>query len=124
MWAVNTPMLPSRLAALFFLCALAAPFSGQWAAAGEAPVSFRKEIALLLQRRCAACHGEDSAKGGYRLDSFRRMSKAGDSDLTPLVAGKTKDSELYQLLIEKEANDRMPQKADALPAQEIALIER
>ena len=75
-------------------------------------------------RRCSACHGEDSAKGGYRMDTFRRMSKAGDSDLSPLVAGQTKDSELYQRLIEKDANDRMPQKADALPAREIALIER
>jgi WD40 repeat protein len=52
------------------------------------------------------------------------MSKAGESDLPPLVAGNTKESELYQLLMEKDANDRMPQKADALPAPEIALIER
>jgi WD40 repeat protein len=93
-------------------------------ARAEAPVSFRKDIAPLLQRRCAACHGEDSAKGGYRLDTFKRLSKPGDSDLAPVVAGKTKDSELYQLLTEKDANDRMPQKADALPAHEIALIER
>jgi len=90
----------------------------------ETPVSFRKDVAPLLQRRCAACHCEESAKGGYRLDTFRRMSKAGDSDLAPLVAGKTRDSELYQRLIESDANDRMPQKADALPAPEIALIER
>ncbi|HSI16052.1 MAG TPA: c-type cytochrome domain-containing protein [Chthoniobacter sp.] len=87
-------------------------------------VSFRKDIAPLLQRRCAACHGEESAKGGYRLDTYQRMSKAGDSDLSPLVSGKTKDSELYQLLTEKDPNDRMPQKADALPAHEIALVER
>lgn len=93
-------------------------------AIAETPVSFRKDIAPILQRRCAACHGEESAKGGYRLDTFKRMSKAGDSDLSPLVAGKTKDSELYQLLIEKDPNDRMPQKADALPATEIALVER
>jgi WD40 repeat protein len=103
--------------------------SGAWWAAApvtlaEAPVSFRQEIAPLLQRRCATCHGEESAKGGYRLDSFQRMNKAGDSDLPPVVAGKVKESELYQLLIEKDANDRMPQKADALPAHEIALIER
>jgi mono/diheme cytochrome c family protein len=116
-------MPSSRQAAPLFLCALAALFDGS-SVATEAPVSFRKDIAPLLQRRCAACHGEDSAKGGYRLDTFQRMSKAGDSDLTPLVAGKTKDSEFYQRLIEKDANDRMPQKADALPATEIALIER
>ena len=124
MSAVNTRMLPPRLAAPLFLCVVAVLVGGPGAVAAEALVSFRKDIAPLLQRRCAACHGEDSAKGGYRLDTFKRMSKAGDSDLPPLVAGKTKDSELYQLLIEKDANDRMPQKADALPAHEIALVER
>ena len=123
MWAVNIPVLPLRLTTISLLCAAAA-LLGTAPVRAEAPVSFRKDIAPLLQRRCAACHGEDSAKGGYRLDSFKRMSKAGDSDLAPLTPGKLKDSELYQLLIEKDANDRMPQKADALPANEIALIER
>ena len=92
--------------------------------APPAPVSFRKDIAPVLHRRCAACHGEENAKGGYRLDTFERMWKAGDTETAPLVAGKPGESELHQLLVEADANDRMPQKADALPAREIALIER
>ena len=88
------------------------------------PVSFRREVAPLLHRRCAACHGEENAKGGYRVDSFERMGKAGESEVAPLVAGKPGESELHARLIEQDANDRMPQKADALPAGEIALIER
>jgi WD40 repeat protein/mono/diheme cytochrome c family protein len=91
---------------------------------GDLPVSFRKDIAPLLQRRCVACHGEESAKGGYRVDTFARIAKAGESELPPLVAGKPADSEFYRLLVEPDANDRMPQKADALPPGEIALIER
>jgi hypothetical protein len=121
--AVTMPMPPSPHIALAVLCGLALTTAGSLAETA-APVSFRKDVAPVLQRRCAACHCEDSAKGGYRLDSFRRMSKAGDSDLTPLVAGQTRDSELYQRLVETDANDRMPQKADALPAHEIALVER
>jgi hypothetical protein len=88
------------------------------------PLSFRADIAPLLHRRCATCHNEESAKGGYRLDTFERLQKPGDSELPPLVAGKPQESELYRLLIEASAADRMPQKADALPAEEIALIER
>jgi WD40 repeat protein len=87
-------------------------------------VSFKQEIAPLLQRRCVACHGEESAKGGYRLDTFARLTKAGESELAPIVAGKVGESEFYRLLIEPEASDRMPQKAEALPKREIALIER
>ena len=88
------------------------------------PVSFRREVAPLLHRRCSACHGEEKAKGGYRLDSFERLGQAGESEAAPLVAGKPGESELHARLIEQDANDRMPQKADALPASEIALIER
>ncbi len=102
--------------------AFAPPLFG--ADADARPVSFRAEIAPLLQRRCAACHCEESAKGGYRLDSFQLLQKAGDSGDAPLIAGKAKDSALFKLLLAKEAEDRMPQKADALPPAEISLLER
>jgi hypothetical protein len=88
------------------------------------PVSFRADIAPLLQRRCAACHCEDSAKGRYRLDTLARIAKPGESDLPPVVAGKPEESELFLRLIEKLPEDRMPQKADPLPSSEIALVER
>ena len=109
---------------LAFPTLLALAFTSTARAEDAKPVSFRSDIAPLLQRRCAACHNEDSAKGGYRLDTFSRLTKPGDSDAPPIAAGKPRDSELYRLLVEPDANDRMPQKADALPKAEIALIER
>ncbi len=105
---------------LRFLLALLLPL----AACAENAVSFRAEIAPLLQRRCAQCHNEENAKGSYRLDTFARMKKAGESEFAPVVAGKARESELYRLLIEPAAEDRMPQKADPLPPEELALIER
>ncbi len=110
----------SRPAPLFFAALLFAPLASL---AGAAP-SFRTEIAPLLQRRCVGCHGEENAKGHYRLDTFARLTKSGDSELPPLVAGKPGESELHRLLLEPSATDRMPQKADPLPPEEIALIER
>lgn len=95
-----------------------------WCSRGLAPVSFRAEIAPLLQRRCANCHSEENAKGDYRLDSFVKLLEKGASDLPSVVAGKAEESELYRLLLESNAEDRMPQKADALPPEEIALIKR
>lgn len=93
-------------------------------AAAAAPVSFRAEIAPLLQRRCAACHSAENPKGHYQLDTFGQLLKAGQSDLPPVVPGKIAESEIAALLREKSAADRMPQKADPLPEEEIALIER
>jgi hypothetical protein len=115
------PLRPHhRKVACLFLIVLA---QGGRAVAEEPasrPVSFRAEIAPLLQRRCATCHNEESAKGGYRLDSFAHLLRGGDSESLPVVAGKAKESELYQLLIEPDPHDRMPQKADPLPAEEKA----
>jgi mono/diheme cytochrome c family protein len=120
--AIVSPLRSAILAAAFLTipCAFARDDTG----AESAPVSFARDIAPLLNRRCAACHGEESAKGKYRLDSFKRMMKAGDSDDPPVTPGKAQDSAIYQLLIEPDAHDRMPQKADALPKSEIALVER
>ena len=109
---------PCILVAFVSLLALAAPTSA------ADSVSFRSDIAPLLHRRCATCHGEENAKGNYRLDTFARLTRAGESELPPIIAGDPEESELYQLLIEPAATDRMPQKADPLPAAEIALIRR
>lgn len=92
--------------------------------ASAAPVSFRAEVAPLLQRRCATCHSAENPKGRYQLDTFARLLKAGQSDLPPVTPGKPDQSEVAALLRETSAQDRMPQKADALPEAEIALIER
>jgi WD40 repeat protein len=87
-------------------------------------VSFRRDIAPLLQRRCANCHNDDNSKGGYRLDSLARLRTPGDSGDAPITAGKPRDSLVFKLLISTDADERMPQKADPLPPDELALIER
>ena len=50
-------------------------------AAGETEmhVSFKRQIAPLLVRKCFACHGVDKTKGGYRLASYDQLLRAGDS---------------------------------------------
>ncbi|GEP44650.1 hypothetical protein BGE01nite_39410 [Brevifollis gellanilyticus] len=76
----------------------------------------------MLVGQCVECHRAEKAKGGYRLDTFEQLLKAGDSDEVPLVAGKPEESELYELISTHEEDDRMPKKADALPEKEIALV--
>src|SRR3954465_11730220 len=84
-----------RLARWCFVCLLlCVPVRAQEAK----PVSFRQEIAPLLNRRRAACHNEETAKGRYRVDSFARLLKPGESDENPVVAGHPDDSELFRLL--------------------------
>lgn len=103
----------------FLIAVLAMVFSPK--AAG---ISFSKEVAPIFQQKCVTCHGAEKTKGGFRLDSFAALNKAGDSDKKPIEAGAPEKSHLFALLVTKDADDRMPQKADPLSKDEIGTIRR
>jgi hypothetical protein len=90
----------------------------------EKSVSFVKEIAPIFSSKCQTCHNTEKSKGGYQLESFETVMNPGDSKEPPIVPGDSKRSKLYQLITTADADDRMPQKADALPAGQVALIEK
>ena len=89
-----------------------------------AAVSFVKDVAPILAAKCVTCHGPEKSKGHYRLDTFEALLKPGESEKKPIVASQPEQSHLWQLLTTKDADDRMPQKDDPLPAATIALIRR
>ena len=91
---------------------------------GVDPVSFRRDVAPILVKQCQGCHGPEKSKAGYRLDSFDRLTKAGESKAPPVVAGQPDKSNLFHLISTDDEDDRMPQKADPLPAAHVALIRR
>jgi mono/diheme cytochrome c family protein len=94
------------------------------AATTQPAVSFRRDVAPVLLNQCQECHGPKKAKGGYRLDTFERLTQSGDSDHAPVVAGKPGDSELFNLITTGDEDNRMPKKAAALPDAQIATIKR
>ena len=110
-------MLRSRLSILIGLVALAQ-------AQGVEPVSFRNQVAPILLENCTSCHGPKKAEGGYRLDSFVQLQKAGDSGIVPLTIHEGKPSELVRRLITTEAKERMPAEREALTPEAIELIGR
>ena len=85
-------------------------------------VSFSRDIAPILVTKCLTCHNAEKAKGGYHMESFETLMKGGDSKEKPIVPGDPSKSKLYQLITAKDPDDRMPQKDDPLPAEQIALI--
>ncbi len=88
------------------------------------PISFRNQIAPILLDNCASCHGPKKAEGGYRLDSFVQLQKAGDSGIVPLTVAEGKHSELLRRLVTSSAEERMPAEREPLSAQDIELITR
>lgn len=58
------------------------------------------------------------------MDSFELLNKPGSSKTAPVVSGAPEKSHLLELLTTADEDDRMPQKDDALPKEQIALFER
>lgn len=87
-------------------------------------VSFSREIAPILLRKCTGCHGERSNLGGYRAHTYQGLMKAGASGLPTVVPGQPDRSRLYQLITAKAEQIRMPKSDEALPAQQVTLIRR
>lgn len=88
----------------------------------SADVSFKREIAPLLVRRCLGCHSNQKSEGRYDLHTFAELLKAGDSEESPIVSGKPDESYLLQKLIDTDASSRMPQEDDPLSASQIDTI--
>jgi mono/diheme cytochrome c family protein len=90
----------------------------------DEPVSFTSQIAPLLVKHCQACHGPRDPKGGYQLTTFNLLMKPGESDAAAVTPGKPAESELLNLICSTDADARMPKDADALTAEQIALVRR
>ena len=87
-------------------------------------VSFSKQIAPILLKSCVGCHGASEPKGDYQLHTFAAAQKPGASGEPPFTAGKIDASEFYRLVSSTDASERMPKDAEALPADQLALIKR
>lgn len=92
------------------------------AATGE--ISFTRDIAPILAKKCVTCHGPEKAKGNYQLHNFAALLKPGASQAAAVTPGQPTKSELFRLLVTTDADDRMPQKDDPLPKAQIALVEQ
>src|SRR5690606_25807514 len=86
------------------------------------PVSFKKDIAPILLDNCLACHGPKKAEGGYRVDSFERLLKAGDSGAAGIVAKDHDGSEVLRRITSDDEAERMPLDGDPLPPEQVELV--
>ncbi|HUF63448.1 MAG TPA: PSD1 and planctomycete cytochrome C domain-containing protein [Verrucomicrobiales bacterium] len=81
------------------------------------PVDFAHDVLPILKAHCAKCHTDGEYKGSFSLDT-REALLASEA----VTAGNSGDSLLVQLLTEEDPADRMPQKADPLSEEDIAIL--
>src|SRR5271165_1231604 len=83
---------------------------------------FEKQVRPVLVEQCYKCHGPDKQKGALRVDSRAAILK-GTDDGPVIVPGKPDESEFIKS-IKHIGDSKMPEKADKLPAAQIAALEQ
>lgn len=94
------------------------------AVAADAMVSFRSDIAPILLDSCLACHGPKKAEGGYRVDTYDELLKAGDSGEASVASAPDHVSELLRRITSDDEFERMPAENDALTPEQIELVKK
>src|ERR1044071_2427471 len=87
-------------------------------------VSFKRDIAPVLLNNCLACHGPKKAEGGYRIDTFERVTAAGDSTQPGFLARDVDGSEAFRRITSTDVKERMPLEGDPLPAEQISHLKK
>lgn len=74
---------------------------------GKETVSFGLHIAPVILENCATCHLVRNPRGNFSMASFRQLLAGGDSG-SPIVPGKSSESELIKRLRGEEAEQMPP----------------
>jgi mono/diheme cytochrome c family protein len=81
------------------------------------PVSYASQVAPLFAAACTSCHGTETQEAGLALHTYEATMKGSEYG-TVIEAGDPDSS----LLMDMIAAGEMPQDADALSAEQVALV--
>jgi WD40 repeat protein/mono/diheme cytochrome c family protein len=104
----------------WFLLPVLVPLS---AAAADDGVSYEEHIKPIFRQHCLSCHGEDKQKADLNLQSYATTLKGGGSGVA-VVAGRSSQSLLFKAITDPDDDARMPPKKPAIPAEQIAMIQK
>ncbi|QXD24395.1 PSD1 and planctomycete cytochrome C domain-containing protein [Opitutia bacterium ISCC 51] len=90
----------------------------------EDTIDFRRDIEPILERRCIACHGPDEVESDFRVDRKATLIGGGGSGIETVLPGDPVGSYLIELVREPDDEYRMPYDEDAIPEEEIVLLEK
>jgi WD40 repeat protein len=86
------------------------------------PVDYGKEIAPILQKKCAVCHDGSIAKNNFYVTSYETVVKGGKRG-PAVVPGKAGESRLYQFASHSKKPIMPPDdEGDDLTPQELAVL--
>ncbi len=104
-------------------CLAVAICSLEWLSAGEAAVSYQREVEPFLRKYCVGCHHAEDAEADFACDSLAGLLK-GSKDKVVIEAKAAEESLLVKLL-RGTAEPKMPPEDEVQPTDdEIAMVMR
>ncbi len=86
------------------------------------PVSFRRQVAPILVKKCLACHDDRKASGGLSLATFVALERGGKSVGEAILDPGDPESSYLITTLRRGAPIRMPYKQPPLKDAEIAVL--
>src|SRR4051812_38605553 len=99
---------------LFILCTAAS--------ADDKKITYDDQLAPIFRQRCSACHNPNAKKADLDVTNYSSLMHGGSSGAV-IEPGDPEASHLF-MLVTRQSEPFMPQKADKLPDGEIDLIRR
>src|SRR5690554_4785993 len=97
-------------------------FIAVWVAHEPDKISYNRDIRPIINTKCISCHGGVKQSGGFSL-LFEEEAKAiTESGKLAIIAGDSKNSEMFRRLIHTDSSMRMPMDSEPLSKEEIQLI--
>ncbi len=87
-------------------------------------VSFRRQVAPILVKRCLACHDDRKASGGLSMATFAALERGGKAAGEAILDPGDPESSYLITSIRRGAPIRMPYKQPSLKDDEVALLTR
>jgi mono/diheme cytochrome c family protein len=116
-------LVPLALAAVLACAAVDEPSTQAAEPVKPAAVDYLRDVQPILTKHCVACHGAKKAESDLRLDSGAALKVGGYSG-SPVVAHKSAESILIQVVTGNGDLSSMPPKGDKLSAAEVAVLAR
>jgi hypothetical protein len=107
---------------IIFAVLLAAVSTSAFLSSGSSRVDFSTQVKPILNKNCISCHGGVKQKGGFSMMTREDMLKPCESGKPAIVPGNAEASPLYQHLITKDLEERMPYKENPLSEKDINVL--
>ena len=116
------------LSQLHILCEIACVLLFGWLPSpGLQPVAaddeiFYRDVQATLVKSCIVCHGPSKQESGYRIDLVDVLLRGGDSGQAAVVPGDPEASHLWQRIVSRDPDQKMPPRGSGLDAAERARL--